>query len=108
MNQTIQNIIRMTASAVIIGLTISTSMAQALVPSDIADAGDPARWYQEDLTARAIFQTSKKDVDAAYKEAVISCKQADRRDRTTCAQEARAQWALDLDKAKKKQQESRN
>ena len=108
MNTTTQNVIRMAAGAAIFSLTISTSMAQALAPSSVANTADPARWYQEDVTARARFQTSKKEADAAYKEAVIDCKQAARNDRTACAQEARTQWAQDLETARKKLRESRN
>lgn len=82
-------------------LTMSVALAQGVVATS-PGADSPARWFQEDLTPQARFQTSKKEADAAYKEAVIDCKQQVPANRSNCLRDARAQLIQDLESAKKK------
>lgn len=90
------------AGIMLYSLTMSAAFAQGVVATSSAEADSPARWFQEDLTPQARFQTSKKEADAAYKEAVIECKQLVSANRSNCLRDARAQLIQDLESAKKK------
>lgn len=74
--------------------------AQAVPTDRDAQAGDPARWYQEDITPRDRYQTSKKEAGAAHREAQSQCKNVERISRPVCMQEARNMLERDLNAAK--------
>lgn len=63
---------------------------------------DPARWYQEDVTPRARFETSKKEAGAAYREAQSECKKAAQGNRAACMQEAHDTFRRDMTDARQK------
>ncbi|MES2046849.1 MAG: hypothetical protein V4447_00495 [Pseudomonadota bacterium] len=90
------------SSIVLCAMTMSAALAQGVPPTSGTEAGDPARWYQEDVTPQARFLSSKKEADAAYKEAVTECKKLEPAYRSNCIREARAQLMQDIDSAKKK------
>lgn len=91
------------ASAIVLcSLTTGAALAQTPPATSTSQTGDPARWYQEDLTPQARFQTSKKEAEAAYKEATIECKQLELANRSKCMRDARAQMTHDLESAKNK------
>ena len=102
MTSTTRNLSSVASSFFFFVLTMGAAFAQTLSVNSIAETTDPARWYQEDLTPQARLQTAKKDVDAAYKEAAIDCKKLAPSNRNSCVRDARAQWAQDLESAKKK------
>ena len=89
-------------SVVVFTLAMGTALAQTEPAKISSEIGDPARWYQEDLTPHARFQTSKKEAAAAYKEAVIDCKQLELSSRSNCMHDARSQMMQDVESAKKK------
>lgn len=99
--------LKIAASIIACSLTIPASLAQGQPAAGLADAADPVRWYQEDLTPNARFQTLKKEVDAAYKEALNECKTGERATRAACMNEARAQQKQDIASARQKMQDSR-
>ena len=102
MTSTTRNLSSVASSLIFFLLTVGAAFAQTLSDNSIAETADPARWYQEDLTPQARFQTAKKEVDAAYKEAAIECKKLAPANRSSCVRDARTQWAQDLESAKKK------
>jgi hypothetical protein len=61
---------------------------------------DPARWYKEDTTPQARYQTSKKEAAAAYRENTAQCKELPKADRSACLKEARDTYRNDLKLAK--------
>lgn len=80
-------------------LALATQSAFAVRVSSEQGA-DPARWYVEDATPQAKFQTMKKEVDAAYKEAMTECKAMPAADRGACMKDARAIFQADMASAK--------
>jgi hypothetical protein len=81
MNTTTKNAIR-TAIAIAAGaLMIHSGWAAGPSRGESMQDRDPARWYQEDTTPRAHFQTSQKEAGAAYKEALADCKREERSER---------------------------
>ncbi|MDB5823380.1 MAG: hypothetical protein JWR21_2084 [Herminiimonas sp.] len=90
MNTTTKNAIR-TAIAIAAGaLMIHSGWAAGPSRGESMQDRDPARWYQEDTTPRAHFQTSQKEAGAAYKEALADCKQdrSARSERSVCLRRA--------------------
>lgn len=61
---------------------------------------DPDRWFKEDATAQARYQTSTKEAHAAYREAVKDCRTMKGSERTACVKEANANLQADLAAAK--------
>ena len=96
MQQITQHFLRTLIGTAVCTLAMQAGWAQGLAPDSNSRAGDPARWYQEDTTPRARFQTLKKEAGAAYQEALADCKRAERATRATCMREARALFEQDL------------
>lgn len=73
-----------------------------LTPSFAQDLGtkDPARWYVEDTTSQAHYQTSAKEAHAAYQEALKECRQMKGAERAVCLKEASSNLQADLAQAK--------
>lgn len=95
MNRTAKGMLRTAVAFAAGALMIHSGWAQGLAGADLAQAGDPARWYQEDSTPRARFQTSQKEAGAAYQEALLDCKREDRvarSERNACLHNAAAQF----------------
>jgi hypothetical protein len=88
-------------------LTMHAGWAQNPAPDSSAQPGDPARWYQEDTTPSARFQTLKKEAGAAYRESLNECKKVERATRTACMQEARTTFEQDMANAKQQAQRGR-
>ena len=100
MQRTPHNILTM-----IIGAAVCTLAAHGVwghdVPADrVAQAGDPARWYQEDTTPRARFDTLKKEAGAAHRIAQNACKKTKGVTRMACMQEARNVLGQDIGAAR--------
>ena len=79
-------------------LALATQSALAVKVSE--PGADPARWYVEDTTPQAKYQTMKKEVEAAYKEATTECKAVPTADRSACMKQARAIYQADMASAK--------
>lgn len=71
----------------------------------IAEPGDPVRWYQQDSTPHDYYLTLKKEAEAAYQEAKVSCQAGDRVSRSACLKDAQAQFKQDMRDAKDKEQQ---
>lgn len=102
MKQLSNHLCRLAGSAILCTFTMGVGVAHALPADAVAEAGDPARWYQEDVTPQARFNNLKKEVDAAYKEAMTECKKLERSDRKQCEGDARNQSLQDMARAKTK------
>jgi len=83
-------------------LTMSVSWAQDPAQKGVDQAGDPPRWYQEEMTPHGYFLTLKKEAGAAYGESVIACKRADSAIRAACMHEAHKVFEQDMADARTK------
>jgi 3-hydroxyisobutyrate dehydrogenase-like beta-hydroxyacid dehydrogenase len=84
---------------------IAFSIGNGMAQNSSAQAGDPARWYVEDVTAEARLRTMKKEMGAAQDEAKRECKRMPAAQRSPCLQDARAAYLRDMAGA---QQDSRD
>lgn len=91
-----RNIFRTTIGAAVCALAMQAGWAQGPAMDNSMQASDPPRWYQEDMTPSAHFQTLKKEAGAALKEAQIECKKAERAARAACMREARSIFDHDM------------
>lgn len=73
------------------------SQAQTAAPQ----AGDPARWYQEDSTAQAQLRTLRKEIAAALAEAKKACRLEPSATRATCLKDAQDTYRQDMANAEK-------
>lgn len=96
MQQTNRKFFRAIFGAAMCTLVIQAGWAQGNAPGVSAQAGDPARWYQEDVTPRARAATSTKEAGAAYREAQIECRKNIPAARSACLREARTMFQQDL------------
>jgi len=83
----------------------AVQLSSAQSAPGIAEPGDPARWYQQDSTPHDYYLTLKKEAEAAYQEAKMSCQAEDRAVRSACLKDAQAQYKQDLQDAKTKEQQ---
>ncbi|MES2901479.1 MAG: hypothetical protein V4723_17230 [Pseudomonadota bacterium] len=58
--------------------------------------GDPARWSQEDATARARLRTIHKEIAAGLQESLGACKRMAAAERSGCNAEARAIYKQEM------------
>lgn len=107
MQQTIRYFLRTMIGAAVYALAMHASWAQSPAPGNSMQAGDPARWYQEDMTPRARLQTSTKEAGAAYREAQKECRTTGRASRAACMKDARAMYEQALAEARQQARESR-
>lgn len=107
MQRTTRHLIRAVACAAVCLLTMRAGLAEEIHMNREAQGADPARWYQEDMTPQARFKTLKKEAGAAYREAVLQCRSAERGERAACLREARANFQNDMTAARQETQASR-
>jgi hypothetical protein len=69
--------------------------------------GDPARWFQEDLTPEAKLRTGSKEAAAALRENQADCKKLGARDRRDCMQQAQQTYREEMQRARQKAYASR-
>lgn len=96
MQTTTRNFLRATIGTAMCVLAMQSGWAQGSAMNSGTQASDPPRWYQEDMTPSARFQTLKKEAGAALKEAQIECNNAGRASRSACLQEARSVYEHDM------------
>ena len=104
-----QKITRTILSALIVSAAcgaMHAGWAQDRAAGGVAQTGDPARWYQEDMTPRARFQTLQKEAGAAYRESQAECKKVERAMHAACMQEARRNFNQDMSDARRQLQTS--
>ena len=61
--------------------------------------GDPARWYQEDITPQDKLRTKRKENEAALRENLENCKAMAAPAKRSCEQDARSVYQQDMAKA---------
>ncbi|PRC91458.1 hypothetical protein [Solimicrobium silvestre] len=83
-------------------LSISASYAQSNQDASIAQPGDPARWYQEDMTPHGYFLTLKKEAMNVYQDSSKKCMSEEKSNRKQCMIEAKNTFKQDMDAAKEK------
>lgn len=81
-------------------ILLATAAQSAFAAAPDTPDKDPARWYVEDATPQARYQTTRKEVAAAYKEALAACKIMRGAEKSACMKEARAIHDADLAQAK--------
>lgn len=89
------------AAIVVAGVFLNHSASAADIPSQ-ATTGDPARWYEENTTPTAVFRNSKKEDQAALKDAVVLCKELRRPEQASCLKAARSNYEQDLASARER------
>jgi len=62
---------------------------------------DPADWYKADTTAKAQYETAKREAAGAYKEAPNACKSLQGAEKKTCVKEAKDTYSEELADAKR-------
>ena len=84
------------------GGALAPGFAQDAATGAGGDVGtkDPDRWYREDATAQARYQTSTKEAHAAYQEALKDCRTMKGAERASCLKEANVNLQADLAAAK--------
>jgi hypothetical protein len=82
--------------SIVLTLAAHGVWAQGAAAGSIAQAGDPARWYQEDINARERFETMKKEAGAAFRAAQSECGKMQRATRAACMQDARNTHGRDM------------
>lgn len=96
MQSTTRNFLRTAIGTAMCVCAMQSGWAQGSAMDGGTQASDPPRWYQEDMTPSARFQTLKKEAGAALKEAQDECKHAGRASRAACLQEARSAFEHDM------------
>ena len=86
--------------AVVLCLSSGYAMGQSILTAQLSEE-TPARWYQADLTPQARFLNSKKEAEAAYKEATTACRELPKSDQKQCQSEAQSQRINDIALARK-------
>lgn len=78
----------------------SLSLVSANAATDALRQAE-ARQLVEDKTPQAQYQTSRKEANAAYQEALVECKKMQGSERSGCMKEARSNLQSDLAEAKR-------
>ena len=100
------SILRLTSLVCAVCVLGVTQLCSAQAVNSVAEPGDPARWYQNDATPHDYFMTLKKEAEAAYLEAKISCHAAEKSTQARCLKDAQTQYQQDLQDARSKGQGS--
>jgi hypothetical protein len=77
--------------------TVATAVAHKQAKE--IQAGDPARWHQDDASRQAALKTLQKEIGAAYDEAKRACGKGPAAQRNSCLKTARQTWQDDLKNA---------
>ena len=83
-------------------LSATISYAQNNQDVSIAQTGDPARWYQEEMTPHGYFLTLKKEAMSVYQDSSKKCMYEEKSGRRHCLFNAKAALQQDIDAAKVK------
>jgi hypothetical protein len=86
--------------------TVATAVAHKQARE--IQAGDPARWHQDDASRQAALKTLQKEIGAAYDEARRGCGKGPAAQRSSCLQTARQTWQDDLKNAPDQLEAARN
>jgi len=78
-----------------------TTVARAVANKQAREiqAGDPARWHQDDASRQAALNTLQKEIGAAYEEARRACGKGPAAQRNSCLKTARQTWQDDMKNA---------
>jgi hypothetical protein len=66
------------------------------------DGRDPDRWYREDMTPEAKYQTARKEASAAYRQAMDDCRHLYRAERSACMRDAKINYDTELEEANRR------
>jgi hypothetical protein len=69
--------------------------------------GDPARWFQEDITPQEKLRTGSKEAAAALRENQADCKKLATRDRHDCMLQAQQTYREEMQRARQRAYASR-
>lgn len=82
-------------------LVISAALTMPVHAAQDTSSKAEARQSTEDTSPKGQYQTSKKEAEAAYRQALADCKQMRATERKTCMKEAKSNYQADLSEAKK-------
>lgn len=77
-------------------MLMASCNAQAPPFNTVEQPGDPARWYQEEMTPRGYLLTLKKEAHAVHDASVKECRQLNPGDKQACKKSANEQLKKDL------------
>jgi len=106
MQNTVRNTVRIAALSAIFGVGSGAASALHAAEDAVNRAASPApdrierRQMTEDFSAKAQYNRSKKEAQAAYAEALKNCKTMSKSERAACKQEAKQNLQSDLSYAK--------
>ncbi|MFZ6658160.1 hypothetical protein [Undibacterium sp. TJN19] len=101
-NSTKKNILRTVILSGFVGMASCLSYANAQENRELTSAGEPARWFQEEMTPLAYFKTLKKEAEAVYQESAMDCKRMDSARRNECLRAAKNTLQQDMAAARQK------
>ncbi|MFZ6758568.1 hypothetical protein ACO0K9_15300 [Undibacterium sp. Ji50W] len=90
------NVIRALILMALLGTAILMSAAHGAEQNEVTQQGDPARWYQEEMTPMAYFKTLKKEAEAVYQESSGACKQMEKKQVGPCLRAAKETLQQDM------------
>jgi hypothetical protein len=101
-NSTKKSIFRTVLFPGLILMAACLGNANAQENRELTPAGEPARWFQEEMTPVAYFKTLKKEAEAVYQESAIACKRMDSARRNECLRAAKDTLQQDMAAARQK------
>ncbi len=79
---------------------IGALLLAASCSAAFADEPDHARWFAEDMTPQARYQTLKKEAYAGQRESLMQCRSMGRGERSDCVREANQNFRTDMANAR--------
>ena len=92
--------IRFARGLLAIGITAAAALPALAQDASGPQPGDPARWYQPDVSAQDHYRTAMKEAGAALNEALGECRQKAQGERAPCVREARERYRTDVEAAR--------
>ena len=79
---------------------VGSLLVAATCGTALAEEPDHARWFAEDMTPQARFNTMKKEAYAGHRETMSQCRSMAGGERAACARDANANFRMDMQNAK--------
>jgi hypothetical protein len=80
---------------------LGSVLLAAACSTAFAEEPDHARWFVEDATPQARYQTMKKEAYAGQREAMMECRTMRSGERAACTRDANANFRIDMANAKR-------
>lgn len=83
------------------GVIVGSMLLAAACGAAFAEEPDHARWFIEDTTPQARYQTMKKEAYAGQREAMMQCRTLPRGEKGACIRDANVNFRMDMANAKR-------